>query len=391
MDKLIKAKIQGKAPSDITVVVGMSGGVDSSVTAALLKEWGFNVIGLFMKNWEEEDENGVCNSAKEYADVISVCEKLDVPYYSVEFVKEYKDNVFAHFVEEYKAGYTPNPDILCNREIKFKVFFDKALELGADYLATGHYCQTAKLDGENRLIKGLDGNKDQSYFLYTNKDEILEKVLFPIGGMEKSEVRDIAVKYDLSTATKKDSTGICFIGERNFKNFLSNYIEFEEGDFTTLNGEVVGRHSGLSFYTLGQRKGLGLGGPGEPWYVVAKDIENNKVIVERGEYHPAMYCDELSATEPSWVGGELKFELPLKCRAKVRYRQQDQDCTIESWDGQELKVRFEEAQRAVTPRQSIVFYTEIDGHNVCLGGALIKEPGASYYERGLELPEGRVV
>ncbi|MBK22830.1 MAG: tRNA 2-thiouridine(34) synthase MnmA [Halobacteriovorax sp.] len=391
MDQLIKSKIAGKDPSELTVVVGMSGGVDSSVTAALLKEWGFNVIGLFMKNWEEKDENGVCNSSKEYADVISVCEKLDLPYYSVEFVKEYRENVFSHFVEEYKAGYTPNPDILCNREIKFKVFFEKALELGADFLATGHYCQTAKLDGENRLLKGLDKNKDQSYFLYTNKDIILEKVLFPIGGLEKSEVRDIANKYNLSTAEKKDSTGICFIGERNFKNFLSNYIDFEEGEFVTLSGEVVGRHSGLSFYTLGQRKGLGLGGPGEPWYVVAKDIENNKVIVERGEFHPAMYCDELTATELSFVSGEFNLELPFKCKAKVRYRQQDQDCQIVSFDGDELKVIFDDPQRAVTPRQSIVFYTEMDGQSVCLGGALIKAPGPSYFDRGIELPKGRVV
>lgn len=391
MDKLVKAKIGDSKPSELTVVVGMSGGVDSSVTAALLKEWGFNVIGLFMKNWEETDENGVCQASKEYEDVISVCEKLDIPYYSVEFIKEYRDNVFSHFVEEYKNGHTPNPDILCNREIKFKVFFDKAMELGADYMATGHYCQTTKVDGENRLIKGLDSNKDQSYFLYTNKNEILEKVLFPIGGMEKSEVRSIATKYELSTKDKKDSTGICFIGERNFKNFLSNYIDFEEGNFETLDGEVVGRHSGLSFYTLGQRKGLGLGGPGEPWYVVKKDIEKNIVYVERGEFHPAMYCDELSATEASWVGGELTLSLPLKCWAKVRYRQQDQECILESIDKGVLKVSFTNPQRAVTQRQSIVFYTEIEGFKVCLGGALIKEPGPSYLDRKLDLPKGRIV
>ncbi len=391
MDKLTKAKIGGRNPEDLTIVVGMSGGVDSSVTAALLKEWGFNVIGLFMKNWEEEDENGVCQASLEYEDVISVCEKLDIPYYSVEFIKEYRDNVFSHFVEEYKAGHTPNPDILCNREIKFKVFFDKAMELGADFMATGHYCQSAFVQGENRLIKGLDTNKDQSYFLYTNKDKILEKVLFPIGGMEKSEVRDVATKYDLSTAAKKDSTGICFIGERNFKNFLSNYIDFEEGDFVTLDGEVVGSHSGLSFYTLGQRKGLGLGGPGEPWYVVQKDNKQNRVIVERGEFHPAMYCDDLTATEPSWVSGSFPYELPLKCSAKVRYRQKDQECTIESINDGELKVSFKNPQRAVTPRQSIVFYIEMEGHHVCLGGALIKDPGPSYFERNLELPKGRIV
>lgn len=391
VEKLIKEKIQGRGPNDITVVVGMSGGVDSSVTAALLKEWGFNVIGLFMKNWEEQDEHGVCQASLEYADVISVCEKLEIPYYSVEFIKEYKENVFANFVEEYKAGFTPNPDILCNKEIKFKVFFNKAMDLGADFLATGHYCQSLKIDGENRLIKGLDQGKDQSYFLYTNKKEILEKVLFPIGGLEKSEVRLIANKYGLSTAQKKDSTGICFIGERNFKKFLSKYIDFKEGNFCNIEGEVVGRHSGLSFYTLGQRKGLGLGGPGEPWYVVKKDLEKNIVTVERGEFHPAMYCDTLTATEASWVGGDFKFSLPFRCKAKVRYRQEDQDCCIESFDGETLTVSFDRPQRAVTPRQSIVFYTDMNNYRVCLGGALIKTPGASYFERGLELPQRGVI
>jgi tRNA-specific 2-thiouridylase len=374
---------QTKPNEDTTIIVGMSGGVDSSVCAAVLKEQGYNVIGMFMKNWEEQDENGVCQASKEYDDVIKVCEKLDIPYYSVEFVKEYKDNVFKHFLEEYEAGFTPNPDILCNREIKFKVFLDKALELGADYLATGHYCQNMQLDGERRLVKGNDPGKDQTYFLYTMKSNKLDKVVFPIGHLPKSEVRLLAEKYDLATKNKKDSTGICFIGERNFKNFLSQYIQLKPGKFENLKGEVVGEHSGAAYYTMGQRKGLGLGGPGEPWFVVGKDIDRNVVIVERGEKHPALYCDELWANEISWVGNEFNFELPLKCRAKVRYRQVDQECTIQSIEGDSIHVTFDESQRAVTLRQSIVFYKTIEGQNVCLGGAMISKSGQTHYEREL--------
>jgi tRNA-uridine 2-sulfurtransferase len=366
-----------------TVIVGMSGGVDSSVTAAVLKEQGYNVIGMFMKNWEETDENGVCQASKEYEDVVKVCEKLDIPYYSVEFVEEYRENVFKHFVEEYKAGHTPNPDILCNREIKFKVFMDKAMEIGADYLATGHYCQNMLLNGVHQLVKGNDLGKDQTYFLYTNKSEILKKVLFPIGHLPKAEVRRLAEKYDLSTKNKKDSTGICFIGERNFKNFLSNYITFENGPFKLLNGEVVGEHSGVSFYTIGQRKGLGLGGPGEPWFVVDKDVETNTVYVERGEKHPALYRDELWANELSWVEEVAPFKTPFRCKAKIRYRQKDQDCTIQSIENSIAHVVFDEPQRAVTLRQSVVFYKD----SICLGGGMIERGGATYYERGLDLPE----
>lgn len=364
-----------------TVVIGMSGGVDSSVCAALLKEAGCNVIGLFMKNWEEFDENGVCNASKEYQDVIKVCEKLDIPYYSVEFVEEYRENVFKHFVEEYKAGFTPNPDILCNREIKFKVFFDKAMELGADFLATGHYCQNIIQEGKNRLVKGNDPGKDQTYFLYTIKDSILEKVLFPIGHLQKSEVREIATKYDLATKNKKDSTGICFIGERNFKNFLSNYIDFKDGDFENLAGEVVGRHTGSAYYTIGQRKGLGLGGQGEPWFVVDKDIDRNVVIVERGENHPALFADELWANELEWVEKDFSRQLPLKCRAKIRYRQQDQACTIQSIVDGIAHVTFDEPQKSVTIRQSIVFYLEEEGQNICLGGGMIHKRGLTHHEQ----------
>lgn len=367
-----------KEKSETTVIVGMSGGVDSSVCAALLKEEGYKVIGLFMKNWEEKDEFGVCQSSLEYADVIRVCEKLDIPYYSVDFIQEYKTQVFDHFVEEYKLGFTPNPDVLCNREIKFKVFFEKALELGADFLATGHYCQKREdLNGEFSLIKGADPLKDQSYFLYTIRSEILKKVLFPIGHLPKTEVRKIAEKYDLATKHKKDSTGICFIGERNFKNFLSNYVTFKDGNFEMLDGSVVGRHTGATYYTIGQRKGLGLGGQGEAWFVVGKDIKRNVVIVERGETHPAMYADNLVATDLSFTKGEFKQSLPFKCKAKIRYRQVDQDCTITDITGGKITVEFDIPQRAITPRQSIVFY---DGDN-CFGGAMIEKSGPTYYEQ----------
>tara|TARA_R110000868_G_scaffold38661_7_gene135149 strand:+ start:15128 stop:16285 length:1158 start_codon:yes stop_codon:yes gene_type:complete len=371
---------QKQANGQKTVIVGMSGGVDSSVSALILKKQGYKVIGMFMKNWEEEDENGVCQASKEYADVVKVCEKIDIPYYSVEFVKEYRDNVFSHFLEEYKAGYTPNPDILCNREIKFKVFYQKARELGADLLATGHYCQT---DGEGNLIKGADQGKDQTYFLYAVKKPVLENVLFPIGGLQKSEVRAIAHEYDLATASKKDSTGICFIGERNFKNFLSQYLPAKSGEFQLLSGEVVGKHDGCAFYTPGQRKGLGLGGQGEAWFVLGKDVDRNIVFVERGERHPAMYCDELNASEIDWVDPDFKLEGELRLKAKVRYRQGDQDCVVSMLDHERLLVKFEIPQRAVTIRQSVVFY---DGDR-CLGGAMIEAAGQSYHERNKELPE----
>ncbi len=370
-----------KLKSEMTVIVGMSGGVDSSVCAALLKEEGFNVVGLFMKNWEEFDEHGVCQSSKEFADVVAVCEKLDIPYYSVDFIKEYRDQVFSHFVEEYKMGFTPNPDVLCNREIKFKVFYEKARELGADFLATGHYCQKSFIDGDYALLKGADPLKDQSYFLYTMKSEVLANVLFPIGNIPKTEVRKLASKYNLSTKNKKDSTGICFIGERNFKNFLSQYVTFTDGNFETLEGVVVGRHTGATYYTIGQRKGLGLGGQGAPWFVVGKDIARNVVLVERGEFHPALYADSLVATDLEFTSGVLKRELPYKCKAKIRYRQKDQECTITKIENGKVEVEFVTPQRAITPRQSIVFY---DG-DICLGGGMIEKSGPTYYEMKKDL------
>lgn len=345
-----------------TVAIGMSGGVDSSVSALLLKKQGYHVIGLFMKNWEEKDGAGVCRSTQDYEDVVKVCAQLDIPYYSVNFVREYQELVFAHFLAELQQGYTPNPDILCNREIKFGVLLDKALSLGADYLATGHYCQI----GENfTLTKGRDPGKDQSYFLYTLKSSQLEKVLFPIGHMHKTEVRRIAAEHNLATYAKKDSTGICFIGKRDFKEFVGQFLGYQKGHFENGRGEVIGEHDGMAFYTIGQRKGLGIGGPGDAWFVVGKDPQRNVVIIEQGDDHPSLYQSALIATDLSWVAGTPS--LPLRCSAKVRYRQPEQPCTIHSIEDGKALIHFAEPQRAITPRQSIVFY---DG-TTCLGGGII--------------------
>ena len=354
----------------------MSGGVDSSVAALLLKEQGYRVIGLFMKNWDETDESGNCPADADYQDVIRVCEKLDIPYYSVNFVKEYWDSVFQEFLSDYRKGFTPNPDILCNREIKFKVFYEKAKLLGADYLATGHYCQIEN----GKLKKGADLNKDQTYFLYAINKDVLSDVLFPIGHLPKSEVRALALKHGLATATKKDSTGICFIGERNFKDFLSQYIQSQQGNFVDINGKILGKHDGTCFYTLGQRKGMGIGGPGAAWFVVGKNFEKNEVILAQGDDHPALYSDGLIATDINWLVDSVpeKFE----CKAKVRYRQVEQPCTVER-RGETLRVTFHEPQRAMTPRQSVVFY---DGE-ICLGGGIISEIDPNYFERGLPLPK----
>lgn len=340
------------------VVIGMSGGVDSSVSALLLKEQGYEVIGLYMKNWEDVD--GSCPGVADYEDVTRVCDTLKIPCYTINFVKEYKDSVFSHFIEELKLGYTPNPDVLCNREIKFKALFQKAKELGADYLATGHYAQVK----DGLLVRSEDMAKDQTYFLYTLKSEILRQVLFPVGHLNKKEVRLLAEKSGLATAAKKDSTGICFIGERNFREFLGDYITYKEGNLETLSGKVVGTHQGVAFYTIGQRKGLKIGGPGDAWFVVGKDVERNVVFVEQGNDHPALYRESLTATDISWVSEAPQF--PLRCTAKIRYRQEDQACTVTS-DNDKLVVTFDKPQRAVTPRQAIVFYQD----TTCLGGALI--------------------
>jgi tRNA-specific 2-thiouridylase len=341
-----------------TVVVGMSGGVDSSVSALLLKEAGYRVIGLFMKNWEDSPD-GPCPAAKDYEDVARVCDRLQIPYYGVNFVEEYRESVFQQFLADYRAGLTPNPDVLCNREIKFKVFLEKALELGADFLATGHYC---RLDTEGHLLKGLDPDKDQSYFLHAVKQEALRKVLFPIGHLKKKEVRELARRHGLATAEKKDSTGICFIGKRDFKPFLAQYVALQPGNFETPEGEIVGRHDGAAFYTIGQRKGMGLGGEGEAWYVVGKDLARNVVVVVRGADHPALFSPSLQTRDLTWVA-EPPPRYPFACSAKIRYRGPDQACLLHASG----RVDFASPQRAITPGQSVVFYQG----DLCLGGGII--------------------
>src|ERR1700733_9207290 len=341
------------------VVVGMSGGVDSSVAALLLKQQGYHVIGMFMKNWEEADSS--CQATHDFEDVVRVCETIGIPYYSVNFTKEYWERVFSHFIEEFKLGHTPNPDILCNREIKFKALLEKALELGGDYLATGHYCQIGQNGMQYQLLKGNDHQKDQSYFLYTMQEAALRKILFPIGGMLKNQVRKIACEYQLPTAQKKDSTGICFIGKRDFKTFFSQYIPLAPGNFETGKGEVVGKHDGFPFYTIGQRRGLGIGGPGEAWYVVGKDVSRNVVVVEQGENHSALFANQLTAAEISWVSSKGAPLPPFHCSAKIRYRQPDNPCVIKEIVQGQAVVEFPIPQRAITPRQSIVFYSG----NIC--------------------------
>lgn len=368
------------ANQDKTVVVGMSGGVDSSVTALLVKLQGYKVIGLFMKNWDETNPDGSCSADDDYQDVIKVCEKLDVPYYSVNFVKEYWDQVFTEFLNDYRNGFTPNPDVLCNREIKFKVFYQRAKLLGADFLATGHYCQVERSDIHPRLQKGADNNKDQTYFLYAIDKNVLKDVLFPIGHLQKPKVRELALKFNLATSLKKDSTGICFIGERNFKEFLSGYIKSTQGNFLDTNGKILGKHDGTCFYTLGQRKGMGIGGPGEAWFVVSKNHERNEVVLAQGQDHPALYADGLSATDLNWLIPMNDGE--FRCKAKVRYRQVEQECTVKVQDGL-VKVLFDEPQRAMTPRQSVVFYQD----DICLGGGIIQEIAPNYQELGRGLPK----
>ncbi|AOY76318.1 tRNA 2-thiouridine(34) synthase MnmA [Clostridium formicaceticum] len=358
----------GKSKQETKVIIGMSGGVDSSVAALLLKEEGYHVIGIFMKNWEETDEFGYCTASEDYEDVRRVCNYIDIPYYTVNFEKEYWDKVFTYFLEEYKKGRTPNPDVMCNKEIKFKEFLQHALKLGADYLATGHYAQIAYSEGEYKLLRGIDTNKDQTYFLNALGQYQLSKAMFPIGNLTKKEVRDIAEQKGLPTAKKKDSTGICFIGERNFKEFLSRYLPAQPGEIRSLSGEIKGRHDGLMYYTLGQRKGLGIGGSGsgEPWFVADKDLKNNILYVVQGEEHSALYTYGLLASDLHWISGKEKPQI-IECTAKFRYRQQDQRVTVHSTENNSCKVIFQEPQKAVTPGQAVVFY---DGE-VCLGGAII--------------------
>ncbi|HAM81531.1 tRNA 2-thiouridine(34) synthase MnmA [Ornithinibacillus bavariensis] len=355
-----------KNNKDIRVVVGMSGGVDSSVAALLLKEQGYDVVGIFMKNWDDTDEFGVCTATEDFEDVVRVCNQLDIPYYSVNFEKQYWDKVFTYFLDEYKAGRTPNPDVMCNKEIKFKAFLDYALDLGADYLATGHYAQVREHNGKYEMLRGVDSNKDQTYFLNQLSSDILEKVMFPLGHLPKSKVREIASEHGLATATKKDSTGICFIGERNFKEFLSEYLPAQPGEMMTLEGVIKGKHDGLMYYTIGQRQGLGIGGSGDPWFVVGKNLTENVLYVEQGYHNENLYSDELIATDLNWINPNDVKET-FSCTAKFRYRQEDSGVTVHVLEDGNVRVVFDESQRAITPGQAVVFY---DGE-VCLGGGTI--------------------
>ncbi len=357
-----------KDNKDIRVVVGMSGGVDSSVAALLLKEQGYDVIGIFMKNWDDTDEFGVCTATEDYEDVIRVCNQIGIPYYAVNFEKQYWDKVFTYFLEEYKAGRTPNPDVMCNKEIKFKAFLEHAMKLGADYLATGHYARVEYRDGEYKMLRGIDENKDQTYFLNQLSQNQLEKVMFPIGDIEKAKVREIAKEANLATATKKDSTGICFIGERNFKEFLSNYLPAQPGNMETLEGEVVGKHDGLMYYTIGQRHGLGIGGAGDPWFVIGKDLERNVLFVGQAFHNDKLFSDSIIAVDVSWVTDKEVMQT-FECTAKFRYRQPDNKVTVHRLEDGTVKVIFAEPIRAITPGQSVVFYQGDE----CLGGGTIDQ------------------
>ncbi|GAB4254832.1 MAG: tRNA 2-thiouridine(34) synthase MnmA [Methylomicrobium sp.] len=355
------------------IIVGMSGGVDSSVTALKLLEDGHRVTGLFMKNWEEDDGTEYCTAMADLADAQQVCDRLGIELKTVNFAAEYWDEVFEVFLAEFKAGRTPNPDILCNKHVKFKAFLDYALEdLGAEYIATGHYARVREHNGEFQLLKGLDPNKEQSYFLYAMGQKALSKTLFPIGHLHKPEIRAIAEQAGFANSRKKDSTGICFIGERKFKDFLQRYLPAQPGEMRTPEGRYISQHHGLMYYTIGQRQGLGIGGvkdaPDEPWFVLDKDLDNNRLIVGQGHDHPLMMHNCLEAGQLDWCGNTPLTET-LRCAAKTRYRQPDQNCIVEPLDGgTRVRVRFDDAQRAITPGQSVVFY---DGE-ICLGGGIIE-------------------
>jgi len=353
------------------IVVGMSGGVDSSVTALLLKQQGHDVIGLFMKNWEDDDTDEHCTSRQDLIDAVAVADRVGIDIEAVNFSAEYKERVFNEFLAEYRAGRTPNPDVLCNAEIKFRAFLEHALGLGADFIATGHYAQVREFDGLFQLLKAEDGTKDQSYFLYRLNQAQLSKTLFPLGTLYKREVREIARREGLSNHDKRDSTGICFIGERPFREFLNRYLPANPGDIYTIDGRLVGRHIGLMFYTLGQRQGLGVGGQregdGDPWYVAAKDFDRNRLIVVQGREHRLLYSSRLTATNLNWISGA-----PPHCQwvygAKTRYRQKDAPCTLVECSNERCRVDFAEPQWAVTPGQSAVLYES----HVCLGGGIIE-------------------
>ncbi len=353
------------------IVVGMSGGVDSSVAALLLKQQGHDVLGLFMKNWEDDDTDEYCSSRQDLVDAVAVADRIGIEIEAINFAAEYKERVFNEFLNEYRAGRTPNPDVLCNAEIKFRAFLDHAMTLGADYIATGHYAQTREVDGLHQLLKAEDGSKDQSYFLYRLDQQQLARTLFPLGALYKRDVRELARREGLPNHNKRDSTGICFIGERPFREFLNRYLPANPGDIYALDGRPVGRHMGLMFYTLGQRQGLGIGGQrngdGDAWYVVDKDLQRNRLIVVQGRENRALYSNRLTAVRLSWVSGA-----PAHCNwvygGKTRYRQKDAPCAIVESSDERCAIDFAEAQWAVTPGQSVVVYES----RVCLGGGIIE-------------------
>ena len=351
------------------VIVGLSGGVDSSVAALLLLEQGWQVEGLFMKNWEEDDQDDYCAAAEDLADAQAVADRLGIRLHTINFSSEYWDRVFSHFLQEYRAGRTPNPDVLCNREIKFKAFLDHALGLGAEFMATGHYAGVNCDSGSCRLLQAADQDKDQTYFLYMLGQHALRHSLFPLSGLQKQEVRELAAKAAFPNHKKKDSTGICFIGERRFRDFLADYLPANPGEIQDASGRCIGRHQGLMYYTLGQRQGLGIGGvqgaPEEPWFVVDKDLEHNVLIVAQGHDHPLLLSSSLVAEQLHWVAGEAPAD-QFSCQARCRHRQPLQDCEV-VLQGEKMGVLFRSSQRAVTPGQSVVLY--LDG--ACIGGGII--------------------
>ncbi len=352
------------------IIVGMSGGVDSSVAAYLLLQRGYEVEGLFMKNWEEDDSEEYCSAAVDLADAQQVCERLGIRLHTVNFSSEYWDNVFEYFLHEYRIGRTPNPDVMCNREIKFKAFLEYAQYLGAQRIATGHYVRVGRRGGYFELLRGLDANKDQSYFLYALDQHQLGHALFPVGELGKPEVREIARQQRFAVAAKKDSTGICFIGERKFRDFLERFIPAQPGEIVALDGSLLGSHNGLMYYTLGQRQGLGIGGlesgSEEPWYVVDKDLERNRLIVAQGHDHPALFHSHCRIAQLHWIARGI--DTPgTECSARIRYRQRDSACRLQQIDGAGAVVEFAEPQRAITPGQALVFYRG----EQCLGGGVI--------------------